>query len=39
MEQPEEMYQPEEWKCPVCGASKKNFRPLAGPGSVVAQGV
>lgn len=25
---------PEEWKCPVCGAGKKMFRPLAGPGSV-----
>lgn len=24
---------PEEWKCPVCGASKKMFRPLKGPGS------
>ncbi len=24
---------PEDWKCPVCGASKKSFRPLAGPGS------
>jgi rubredoxin len=24
---------PEDWKCPVCGASKKAFRPLAGPGS------
>jgi rubredoxin len=24
----------EEYKCPVCGASKKMFRPLAGPGSV-----
>lgn len=21
---------PEEWKCPVCGASKKAFKPLAG---------
>ena len=25
---------PEEWKCRSCGASKKMFRPLAGPGSV-----
>lgn len=25
---------PEDWKCPVCGASKKAFKPLAGPGSV-----
>lgn len=29
---------PEEWRCPVCGASKKAFRPLAGPGSVAAEG-
>jgi rubredoxin len=21
---------PEDWKCPICGASKKAFRPLAG---------
>lgn len=28
---------PEDWKCPVCGASKKNFRPLGGPGSVAAE--
>ncbi len=21
---------PEEWKCPVCGASKKAFKPLGG---------
>jgi len=21
---------PDDWKCPVCGASKKNFRPLGG---------
>ena len=28
---------PEEWKCPVCGAGKKMFRPLAGPGSVAAE--
>jgi rubredoxin len=25
---------PEGWCCPVCGATKKMFRPLAGPGSV-----
>lgn len=25
---------PEGWTCPVCGASVKAFRPLAGPGSV-----
>ena len=25
---------PEGWKCPVCGATIKAFKPLAGPGSV-----
>ena len=25
---------PINWKCPICGASKKIFRPLGGPGSV-----
>ena len=29
---------PQEWKCPVCGASKKTFKPLAGPGSTGAEG-
>lgn len=29
---------PDDWKCPVCGASKKAFRPLLGPGSVLAEG-
>ena len=29
---------PDDWKCPICGASKKAFRPLAGPGSVAAEG-
>ena len=24
---------PEDWRCPVCGATVKAFRPLAGPGS------
>ena len=24
----------DKWACPVCGASKKAFKPLAGPGSV-----
>jgi len=24
---------PEEWRCPVCGATVKAFKPLAGPGS------
>jgi rubredoxin len=28
---------PETWKCPVCGASAKAFRPLAGPGSTLAE--
>lgn len=27
----------EDWKCPVCGASKKAFKPLAGPGSVAEE--
>ncbi len=26
------------WKCPVCDAGKKMFKPLAGPGSVIADG-
>jgi rubredoxin len=25
---------PDTWCCPVCGATKKCFRPLGGPGSV-----
>ena len=25
---------PEGWRCPVCGATKKCFKPLAGEGSV-----
>lgn len=29
---------PDKWKCPICGAGKKMFKPLAGPGSVVAGG-
>lgn len=29
---------PGEWQCPVCGASKKSFRPLAGPGSAADDG-
>ncbi len=24
---------PDEWVCPICRATKKCFRPLAGPGS------
>jgi len=27
---------PDDWKCPVCGAGKKMFKPLAGPGSAAA---
>jgi rubredoxin len=29
---------PEDWKCPVCGAGKRMFRPLRGPGSVAEEG-
>jgi rubredoxin len=29
---------PDNWCCPCCGASKKMFRPLAGPGSVAEEG-
>lgn len=28
---------PDDWCCPVCGASKKMFRPLSGPGSVLEE--
>lgn len=28
---------PEQWVCPVCGAGKRHFRPLAGPGSTAEQ--
>jgi len=27
----------DEWKCPICGASKKSFKPLAGPGSTASE--
>ena len=30
---------PDDWHCPCCGASKKMFRPLAGPDSTAAQPV
>ena len=30
---------PDDWQCPHCGSSKKSFRPLAGPGSVIADGI
>jgi rubredoxin len=26
---------PDDWKCPICGGTKRCFRPLAGPGSTV----
>jgi rubredoxin len=29
---------PADYKCPVCGATKKMFRPLAGPGSTRERG-
>jgi rubredoxin len=29
---------PQNWQCPVCGATKKSFRPLAGPDSVKESG-
>ncbi len=28
---------PDDWRCPVCGATKAAFKPLAGPGSVMAE--
>lgn len=30
---------PADWRCPNCGASCKAFRPLAGPGSTIAEGI
>ena len=29
---------PDDWKCLVCGAGQKLFKPLVGPGSVAAGG-
>lgn len=29
---------PEEWRCPICKATRKSFRPLAGEGSSVEEG-
>ena len=29
---------PEDWKCPVCGAGKKMFKPLVGPESALEGG-
>jgi rubredoxin len=28
---------PDDWRCPVCGATKKMFKPLAGPGSAISE--
>jgi len=28
---------PDSFRCPICGGTKKSFRPLAGPGSTVAR--
>lgn len=28
----------DDWRCPICGAGKKMFKPLLGPGSVAAEG-
>ncbi len=28
---------PNDWRCPVCGATKAAFKPLAGPGSVLEE--
>jgi len=28
----------DDWNCPVCGAGKKMFKPLSGPGSVAEEG-
>ncbi len=30
---------PDDWRCPNCGAGKSMFRPLAGPGSTMAEGI
>ena len=24
---------PDDWRCPICGGTKRCFRPIAGPGS------
>jgi rubredoxin len=29
---------PDSWRCPICGGTKKCFRPLAGPGSTKEAG-
>jgi rubredoxin len=28
---------PDDWRCPVCGATKKMFKPLAGQGSAIEE--
>lgn len=28
---------PDDWRCPICGATKAAFKPLGGPGSVAAE--
>ena len=28
---------PDSWRCPICGGTKKCFRPLAGPGSSLGE--
>ena len=28
---------PDEWRCPICGGTKKSFKPLVGPGSVAEE--
>lgn len=30
---------PDDWKCPLCGAGKHMFRPLAGAGSAAEEGI
>ena len=30
---------PDDWRCPVCGATTASFKPLAGPGSVAQQNI
>jgi rubredoxin len=30
---------PDDWKCPLCGAGKHMFRPLAGAGSAKEEGI
>jgi rubredoxin len=29
---------PDDWRCPICGGTRKCFRPLAGPGSTKEAG-